>query len=326
MRSIGKFCVLNGVLLNVRMKSKEKEVAMKKILTTAIALIMICAFSTCAFAACQSQNSGNNVELDADWSANWDAFRHPDVEIVVPPTSDEPNESPEEGNGTNSNDTPQVVAPVVKYSSMILSDTQGLNIRSGPSTGSAVVGSMDKGDMLRYEGSVNGWYKTVYKQRVAYVYAGNNYAHIVQMKQSSSDKIERIISIGEELMGYPYVWGSQRYHWGNGVLNKNFVQGEFDCSALMQYIFYMGGGILLDLNTRTQVLQGATVANGDLKRGDVMFFTNASRYYNTGVERVGHVALYLGNNYILHTASDHAVIEEISSTRWSYFITAKRFV
>ena len=126
-------------------------------------------------------------------------------------------------------------------------------------------------------------------------------------------------------MGYPYVWGSQRYHWGNGVLNSNFVQGEFDCSALMQYIFFKGAGILMDLNTRTQVLQGKKVADGDLRRGDVMFFTNASRYNNTGVERVGHVALYLGNNYILHTASDHAVIEEISSTRWGYFLVAKRF-
>ena len=82
----------------------------------------------------------------------------------------------------------------------------------------------------------------------------------------------------------------------------------------------------MDLNTRTQVLQGVKVDPSDLQRGDVMFFTNDSRVNNTGVERVGHVALYLGNNYILHTASDHAVIEEISAKRWSYFIVAKRFV
>ena len=302
---------------------------MKKALTTVIALIMICAFTTCAFVACQSQNGEIDKGANADWSANWEEFRRPNSDINIPPVSvipDERTEEPEEGNETNTSDIPQVVAPVVNYSSMILSDTQGLNIRSGPSTGSSIVGSMDKGDMLRYEGTVNGWYKTVYKQRVAYVNAGKNYAHIVKMKQSSSEKIEKIISIGEELMGYPYVWGSQRYHWGNGVKNANFVQGEYDCSALMQYIFYMGSGILLDMNTRTQVLQGTAVAGNDLRRGDVMFFTNASRYNNKGVERVGHVALYLGNNYILHTASDHAVIEEISATRWSYFITAKRFV
>ena len=54
-----------------------------------------------------------------------------------------------------------------------------------------------------------------------------------------------------------------------------------------------------------------------------MFFTAVSRYNKTGVERIGHVALYLGENYILHTASDHAVIEQISDTRWGYYIVAR---
>lgn len=300
---------------------------MKKIISTLTAVIMICALSAFGFAACLG-NESDDRELSSQWSANWDAYR-PNLNNPMPsePPDGSDSEEPEGGNNNSGvEDTPQVIVPAIKYSSMIKSDTQGLNIRSAPSTSSSVVGSMDKGDMLRYEGIVNGWYKTVYKQRVAYIYAGKNYAHIVQMKQSSEEKIERIISVGEELMGYPYVWGSQRYHWGNGKLNTNFVQGEYDCSALMQYIFYKGAGILLDLNTRTQVLQGKSVADGDLKRGDVMFFTNSSRYDKTGVERVGHVALYLGNNYILHTASDHAVIEEISATRWSYFLVAKRFV
>lgn len=44
------------------------------------------------------------------------------------------------------------------------------------------------------------------------------------------------------------------------------------------------------------------------------------------VERIGHVGIYLGKNYILHTASDYAVIEPISSFRWSYYILSKRVV
>ena len=57
-----------------------------------------------------------------------------------------------------------------------------------------------------------------------------------------------------------------------------------------------------------------------------MFFTNASRKNNVGVERIGHVAMYLGDNYILHTASDYAKIEQISSTRWSYYIQTQRII
>lgn len=299
---------------------------MKRFISTLMGIIMVCTLTVCSFVACKSENIEENEVFSADWTVNWENFRQNTANSPNIDTSTEQNEPNKEENSPGEVEIPQVIAPKINYSSMIVSDTQGLNIRSAPNTTASVVGTMDKGDMLRFDGNVNGWYKTVYKQRVAYVYAGNNYAHITKMRQSDSEKVEKIISVGEELMGYPYVWGSQRYHWGNGVLNKNFVQGEYDCSALMQYIFYKGSGILLDMNTRTQVLQGREVAVNDLKRGDVMFFTNASRRYNTGVERVGHVALYLGNNYILHTASDHAVIEEISSTRWDYFITAKRFV
>ena len=90
----------------------------------------------------------------------------------------------------------------------------------------------------------------------------------------------------------------------------------------MQYLFYEGAGVLLGTTTRTQVLQGQAVQS--LQRGDLLFFTNASRKNLTGIERVGHVGLYLGNNYMLHTSSDYAKIEKISAARWDYFIKARR--
>lgn len=284
---------------------------MKRLTKTSITVLLctlICAFT---FAACATPAG------EKDWVVDWDKFQ---------PEGGLPS-LPEDGSGDEEEtpDSEDTLAPAVSYSYMIKSNTSSLNIRSAPNTGAAVVGKMDKGDMLRFEGESNGWYKTVYKQKTAYVYAGNSYAYIVKMTQSN-EKVESVIAIGETLMGYPYVWGSQRYHWGNGKLNTNFVQGEYDCSALMQYIYYHGANVNLDLTTRTQVLQGREVASGDLQRGDLMFFTNSSRYNLSGVERIGHVALYLGDNYILHTASDFAVIEEISSTRWKYFIVAKRFV
>ena len=94
----------------------------------------------------------------------------------------------------------------------------------------------------------------------------------------------------------------------------------------MQYIYYQTNGVLLDTTSRKQSLNGTDVDRKELKRGDLIFFTNASRKNKTGIERIGHVGIYFGNNYILHTASDHAVIEPISDTRWSYYITSKRVV
>ncbi len=146
------------------------------------------------------------------------------------------------------------------------------------------------------------------------------------MEKSGDERVEAVIAEGTKCLGVPYVYGAVRLHDGKGNMLKGFSKNAFDCSSLMQYMFYKGADKLLQVNTRTQVYQGTTVAKSNLKRGDLMFFTNASRKNNTGVERIGHVAMYLGDNYILHTASDYAKIEKISSTRWGYYIQSQRML
>lgn len=204
----------------------------------------------------------------------------------------------------------------------VLSD--GVNIRSGAGTDYSVRGSAQKATMYALNGSSGGWYKTGYKNKPAYI--SNKYCEVVEMKSSGDEKIEAIINEGTKLLGTAYVYGAVRYHDGNGKKLSGFSINAFDCSSLMQYIFYTGAQVNLQVNTRTQVFQGKTVKKSELKRGDLMFFTNATRKNLTGVERVGHVALYLGDNWILHTASDYAKIEQISATRWSYFIQGQRII
>jgi len=208
-----------------------------------------------------------------------------------------------------------------KKKTYIVSTVNSLRVRSGASTNSAVVGNLDKNDALLLVEKVGNYYKTTFKEKTAFVHA--NYCDLIEV-ETGAETAEKAIDIASGLMGYPYVWGSQRYHWGNGVLNKNFVDGEFDCSALVQYAYYKADKIILDVTSRKQSHNGVEVAKSDLKRGDLMFFTNASRKNKTGEERIGHVGIYFGNNYILHTASDHAVIEPISALRWSYYLTARR--
>ncbi|MEG2413503.1 MAG: C40 family peptidase [Clostridia bacterium] len=205
---------------------------------------------------------------------------------------------------------------------LLLSTTNNLAIRSGAGNNFASIGVINSGDMVAFGKLENGWYRTIYKERPAYISA--NFVREVSFDKGNS-VVESVIEVGKTLLGHPYIFGAQRYHWGNGVRNASFVAGQYDCSSLVQYMFFVGGGITMDVNTRLQVVQGETVARNDLRRGDVIFFTNASRYYNSGIERIGHVGVYLGDNYILHTASDYAVIEPMSDQRWAYYIVAKRF-
>ncbi len=230
---------------------------------------------------------------------------------------------PEQPEGNGGTEIP-VSVPKVLTVSYLKVTTDGVNIRSGAGTNYSSRGTAEKSTMYALNDSSGGWYKTGYKNNSAYV--SSKYCEVVELKASDDERIEEVIKEGTKLLGTAYVYGAVRYHDGNGRKLNNFNINAFDCSSLMQYIFYTGAHVNLQMNTRTQIYQGKTVKRSELKRGDLMFFTNASRKNLSGVERVGHVALYLGDNWILHTASDYAKIEQISSTRWSYFIQGQRIL
>ena len=217
--------------------------------------------------------------------------------------------------------------PKEEFAQYVRSKVGGLQVRSGPGSSYSSLGYLDKDDMVTLLEYSGGWYKTMYKNKVAYISAGNSYTEIytIPLPEQKNETVEKIIEYGLSLLGFPYVYGATRLHDGQGKLISSFDKTKYDCSSLMQYIYYHGANINLNMTTRTQVTQGKYVKREDIKRGDLIFFTNSSRYNKTGIERIGHVALYLGNNYILHTASDHAVIEQISATRWSYYIETRTF-
>lgn len=199
-----------------------------------------------------------------------------------------------------------------------------VNIRKGAGTDSVTIGSAERGTMYALIGKTGNWYKTYYKNQTAYVYA--EYATVFTLEKTTKTSVEAVIEEGYKLLGTPYVYGAVRFHDGNGKLLGGFSAQKFDCSSLVQYVFYKGAGVKLGVHTRAQVTQGKYVKRADIQRGDCIYFTNEERKYKTGLERVGHVAIYLGNDYILHTSSDYARIEKLSAKRWSYYIETRRFV
>ncbi len=290
---------------------------------------MIIATSLC-FIACDATETPptteNNTTTDDNLSSE-DLFLDDDNDSEDLSTED--NQTTEDNLSTDTENVPQVDngqddqdEEIIQYQTLLMSTTNSLNIRSGSSTSYAVVGQIDKGDCVTFCGTAGSFYITEYKGKTAYV--SMSYVQKVQFEMSDNAGIELAIAYGQALLGTPYELGAERLHWGNGVFNTNYTGTTYDCSSLVQYMYYYGMGINLDVTSRLQSVQGTMVASGDLQRGDIMFFTNSSRYYKTGIERIGHVGVYLGNNYILHTASDYAVIEEISATRWSYLIHSMR--
>lgn len=243
-------------------------------------------------------------------------------EDVVEEETETPPQTPTDSEKPQTPSLPE--PPVIQKAQYIRCTGNGVNLRAGAGTGYSVLGSAESNTMYAVIGKTGNWYKTYYRNQTAYIYA--EYASVFSLEKTNEQDVENVISEGYKLLGVPYVYGAVRLHDGKGKLLKGFSVQKFDCSSLIQYIFYKGADKLLQVNTRTQIKQGTYVHPNDLQRGDCIFFTNEQRQYNTGIERVGHVALYLGDNYILHTASDYARIEKISAKRWSFYIEARRFI
>ena len=288
---------------------------LKNVIALTLALVFL---SPTALLLAQTSQSGNEELFQPSDS----------IESVLPdlqePTPVPPTPQPEPEPEPEPAPEPEPEPPKITYAEYIRCTGNNVNLRSGAGTDFATVGQAEKGENYAVIGKTGSWYKTYYRGKTAYMYA--SYAAVLSIAQTDDQTVEAVIGEGYKLLGVPYVYGAVRLHDGKGKLLGGFTAQKFDCSSLIQYIFYKGAGKLLQVNTRTQVKQGKYVSKSNLQRGDCIFFTNESRKHLTGVERIGHVALYLGDNYILHTASDDARIEKISSTRWNYYVEARRFL
>ncbi len=247
----------------------------------------------------------------------------PETELAAEPASEPPMDLETEHEAEPSFETEPNTEQGVA-ATYVRTLANGLNVRVGAGTQYASLGTVQSGVLLHLEGRCGDWYETRFRGQRAYVSADERYS--VPLSMAGSDaRIERVIAAGLDVLGTPYVYGATRMHDGTGAPIAGFSKDAFDCSSLMQYMFACEG-VMLGVTTRVQVKQGHHVQQEEICRGDLLFFTNAARKNRTGLERVGHVAMYLGENYILHTASDYAKIELVSATRWDYFLEARRFL
>jgi len=100
---------------------------------------------------------------------------------------------------------------------------------------------------------------------------------------------DAIISEGVRYIGAPYVYGAERFN-----------DKAFDCSSYVQYL-YAKQGIKLGYNAREQAVQGQEIPFINLRKGDVMFFSDEDFPNETGLNKVRHVGIYMGDGHILHT-------------------------
>ncbi len=94
-----------------------------------------------------------------------------------------------------------------------------------------------------------------------------------------------------------------------------------DCSSFTQQVFRLLD-IKLPRTAREQFQVGNEVGQGDLRRGDLVFFRTYAPY-------ASHVGIYLGNRKMIHASSrDHRVVVSSMDTPYylSRYLGARRFV
>lgn len=128
--------------------------------------------------------------------------------------------------------------------------------------------------------------------------------------ETSTSISSRVISLGEQFLGVKYEFGA-----------PSGSTTTFDCSSFTQYVFGKFG-ITLPRISKDQAEEGYAVSKSNLKKGDLIFFSVPSR---TG-SSIGHVAIYAGNNQILHTYGEGGVTySDLDAPYWKdNYITARR--
>ena len=108
-----------------------------------------------------------------------------------------------------------------------------------------------------------------------------------------TQSVSSVISIAQEYIGVPYVWGGS-------------TPSGFDCSGLVQYV-YKQAGISLPRVTSQQEYMGTKISLYALQPGDLVFWGTRGNTH--------HVAIYIGNNQYIHAPQPGQAVQ-VGSFSW----------
>lgn len=194
------------------------------------------------------------------------------------------------------------------YATTILS---GVNLRSTPdsSLDSSALQMLPKGEKVHVIKEVGAFWLEVRTRddKTGYISAKPKYTDY-----TSATLVERqadeLIAYGEKFLGTPYEFGA-----------STDQTNTFDCSSFVRHVFQNKLSIDLPRASYNQAKEGQEVGISDLRKGDLLFFSAR------GLD-IGHVAIYAGDNKILHTYSKELGVHyEALGDKWrKRFVTARR--
>jgi len=123
----------------------------------------------------------------------------------------------------------------------------------------------------------------------------------------SEDKVDR-----QALVEYAKKFLGVKYEWG-----KESPKTGFDCSGFVWYV-YDKFGISITRQSSSQAQGGRKISKSELKPGDLVFFDTNDK--NGKLNDISHVGIYIGDGKFIHASTyEHKkiVIESLSSSYYS---------
>ncbi len=182
--------------------------------------------------------------------------------------------------------------------------TANLNLRSCASTGCSVKLTMPYGAKVYinyYAGS--GWYKVTYSGVGGFAYG----SYLRQGSTSTSSGTTSYSSKGQAIANTAKRYVGYRYSWGGASPSIGF-----DCSGFTKYVYGLNG-VSLPHSSASQAYSGYAVSRSNLRPGDLVVFQNTYRY------GISHVAVYVGNGYMIGSSNPSVGVEwsSIYNSYWS---------
>ena len=180
----------------------------------------------------------------------------------------------------------------------------GVYVRSGPSTDSDVLNTVDADTIVTINGFVDGWYDVTCK------YGTEGYIRSDFLVLTNSSSSSDIVDLAMQYLGTRYIYGGSS-------------PSGFDCSGFTMYVYGQAGYSLPHSATsQWQSGLGTKVWSiSALQPGDLVFFNDPSR--NAG-KACSHAGIYVGNGQFIHSSSSRSggvIISDLTSGYYNtYFV------
>ncbi|WP_330166072.1 C40 family peptidase [Agrilactobacillus fermenti] len=184
-----------------------------------------------------------------------------------------------------------------------VSAKSAINVYAQPSANAQVVSHLDSGSswkvgqVTQSEGKT--WYLVGANQWVDASSMADGVA-VAQAPAGTDAQIQKVISVAQQQIGKPYVWGAKG-------------PNAFDCSGLMNYVFKQATGRDIGGWTVPQESAGTIVSPMQAKPGDLLFWGGRGATY--------HVALFIGNGQYIHAPQpgQNVTVANVSPYFWPSF-------